>query len=177
MCLVCLETLSAMKDFNLSRHYNTLHKAEYEKYTEAARAAMVADLKSKVHKQQRLFTRATTTQESALRHILPLHLSSLKRMWQVEGCSAPRPLNQHHRCLIAHWCHLLNYCAPSGRTLSLAFTWKGSVWRAPVVCRAPVCLVCLACFLCGHSQVSLAVLVGLQHCEELASALCCHCRL
>jgi len=49
MCLVCLETLSAMKDFNLSRHYNTLHKVKYEKYTEAARAALIADLKSKVH--------------------------------------------------------------------------------------------------------------------------------
>uniref|UniRef100_G3NDL4 SPIN-DOC-like zinc-finger domain-containing protein n=1 Tax=Gasterosteus aculeatus TaxID=69293 RepID=G3NDL4_GASAC len=52
MCLVCLEPLSAMKDFNLSCHYNTLHKVKYEKYTEAARAALIADLKSKVHKQQ-----------------------------------------------------------------------------------------------------------------------------
>ena len=54
MCLVCLETLSAMKDFNLSRHYNTLHKVKYEKHTGAARAAVVADLKSKVHQQQEL---------------------------------------------------------------------------------------------------------------------------
>ena len=61
MCLVCLETLSAMKDFNVSRHYNTLR----EKYTATARAAVVADLKSKV--QQRLFTGATTTQESSLK--------------------------------------------------------------------------------------------------------------
>uniref|UniRef100_G3NBB9 SPIN-DOC-like zinc-finger domain-containing protein n=1 Tax=Gasterosteus aculeatus TaxID=69293 RepID=G3NBB9_GASAC len=66
MCLVCLETLSAMKDFNLSCHYNTLHKVKYEKYTEAARTALIADLKSKVHKQQQFFTRATTTQEAAL---------------------------------------------------------------------------------------------------------------
>jgi len=66
MCLVCLETLSAMKDFNLSRHYNSLHKVIYEKYTEAARAALIADLKSKVHKQQQFFTRATTTQEASL---------------------------------------------------------------------------------------------------------------
>ena len=47
MCLVCLETLSAMKDFNLSRHYNTLHKVKYEKYTGAARGAVVANLNLK----------------------------------------------------------------------------------------------------------------------------------
>lgn len=81
MCLVCLETLSAMKDFNLSRHYNMLHKARYEKYTEAARAAIVADLKSKVHKQQGLFTRATTTQESALKtsYAVALELAKAKK--------------------------------------------------------------------------------------------------
>ena len=67
MCLVCLETLSAMNEFNISRHYNTLHKVKYEKYTAAARAAVVVDLKTKVHKQQRLFTRAATTQESSLK--------------------------------------------------------------------------------------------------------------
>uniref|UniRef100_A0A3Q3JPD4 SPIN-DOC-like zinc-finger domain-containing protein n=1 Tax=Monopterus albus TaxID=43700 RepID=A0A3Q3JPD4_MONAL len=67
MCLVCLEILSVMKDFNISRHYNILHKVKYAKYTTAARAAIVADLKSKVQKQRYLFfTRATTTQESAL---------------------------------------------------------------------------------------------------------------
>uniref|UniRef100_A0A3Q3GZU0 HAT C-terminal dimerisation domain-containing protein n=1 Tax=Labrus bergylta TaxID=56723 RepID=A0A3Q3GZU0_9LABR len=31
LCLVCLETKSAMKDFNLSRHYNTTHKDKYDK--------------------------------------------------------------------------------------------------------------------------------------------------
>lgn len=66
MCLVCLETLSALKDYNLNRHYNTLHKVKYEKYTGAARAAVVADLKSKAGKQQHFFTKATTCQESAI---------------------------------------------------------------------------------------------------------------
>lgn len=66
MCLVCLETLSALKDYNLNRHYNTLHKVKYEKYTGAARAAVVADLKSKVGQQQQFFTKATTCQESAI---------------------------------------------------------------------------------------------------------------
>uniref|UniRef100_A0A3Q2PF54 HAT C-terminal dimerisation domain-containing protein n=1 Tax=Fundulus heteroclitus TaxID=8078 RepID=A0A3Q2PF54_FUNHE len=66
MCLVCLETLSALKDYNLSQHYNTLHKVKFEKYAGAARTAVVADLKSKVCKQQHSFTKATTCQESAI---------------------------------------------------------------------------------------------------------------
>ena len=70
LCLVCLETLSAMKYFNISRHYNTLR----EKYKAAA------DLKSKVH-QQRLFTRATTTKESSLKasYAVALELAKAKK--------------------------------------------------------------------------------------------------
>lgn len=39
MCLVCMDTKSAMKEFNLSRHYNTTHKGEYNKNTSADRTA------------------------------------------------------------------------------------------------------------------------------------------
>ena len=67
MCLVCLETKSAMKDFNLSRHYNTTHKDKYDKYTGAARAAIIVDLRGKIHQQQSFFTKATTTQEFSLK--------------------------------------------------------------------------------------------------------------
>ena len=67
MCLVCLETKSAMKDFNWSRHYNTMHKDKYDKYTGAARAAIIVDLRGKIHRQQSFFTKATTTQESSLK--------------------------------------------------------------------------------------------------------------
>ena len=45
---------------------------------------------------------------------------------------APPQLNQHVRCLIAHWCHLSTTALPLGALSLLAFTWKGSVWRAPV---------------------------------------------
>ena len=86
MCLVCLETLSAMKDFNISRHYNTLHKVKYEKYTAAARAAVVVDLKSKVHQQQRLFTGATTTQESSLKASYAVALELAKAKKPLSDC-------------------------------------------------------------------------------------------
>ena len=78
MCLVCLETKSAMKDFNLSRHYNTTHKDKYDKYTGAARATIIADLRGKIHRQQRFFTKATTTQESSLKASYPVSLELAK---------------------------------------------------------------------------------------------------
>lgn len=52
MCLVYLEMLSAMKYFNLSHHHDSLYKVKYKKQTKAARAALIAGLKSKLDKQQ-----------------------------------------------------------------------------------------------------------------------------
>uniref|UniRef100_A0A3P8RML6 HAT C-terminal dimerisation domain-containing protein n=1 Tax=Amphiprion percula TaxID=161767 RepID=A0A3P8RML6_AMPPE len=71
MCLVCLETKSSMKDFNISRHYNTT----------AARATIVADLKEKIHRQQSLFTKTTAAQESALKasYVVILELAKAKK--------------------------------------------------------------------------------------------------
>uniref|UniRef100_A0A3Q1CL92 HAT C-terminal dimerisation domain-containing protein n=1 Tax=Amphiprion ocellaris TaxID=80972 RepID=A0A3Q1CL92_AMPOC len=78
ICLVCLETKSAKKDFNSSRHYNTTHKEKFEKYTGVARAAVVADLKGKIHGQQSLFTKTTTAQKSALKaYVRWLNLSEM----------------------------------------------------------------------------------------------------
>jgi len=55
MSLVCLETKSAMKYYNVSCHYNSTHKDKYDKYTGAARIAIVADLKGKICQQQTFF--------------------------------------------------------------------------------------------------------------------------
>uniref|UniRef100_A0A3Q3E7H6 DUF4371 domain-containing protein n=1 Tax=Labrus bergylta TaxID=56723 RepID=A0A3Q3E7H6_9LABR len=63
-CLACLQTVSALKDFNLSRHYSCSNKAKYDKYTGVARTAIITDLKAKINKQQRFFVKATTTQDS-----------------------------------------------------------------------------------------------------------------
>ena len=59
---------------------------------------------------------------------------------------APPPLDQHHRYLIAHWCHLFNYCSLSLGTLSLA------VHLAGLCLACSVCLVGLESFICGHFQ-------------------------
>ena len=57
-----------MKDFNLNRHYATTpgHKDKYDKYTGAARSAILAELKKKAKEQQSFFTKATTVQDSCL---------------------------------------------------------------------------------------------------------------
>lgn len=62
-----LTDVSAMKDFNLSRHYTSMHKAKYDKYTGAARAAIITHLKAKIQKEQKFFIKATTTQKSSLK--------------------------------------------------------------------------------------------------------------
>uniref|UniRef100_A0A3P8TK50 HAT C-terminal dimerisation domain-containing protein n=1 Tax=Amphiprion percula TaxID=161767 RepID=A0A3P8TK50_AMPPE len=80
ICLVCLETTSAKKDFNSSGHYNTTHKEKFEKYTRVARAAVVADLKGTIHRQQSLFTKTTAAQESALKaYVVTLELTKAKK--------------------------------------------------------------------------------------------------
>uniref|UniRef100_A0A8C4FDD0 General transcription factor II-I repeat domain-containing protein 2 n=1 Tax=Dicentrarchus labrax TaxID=13489 RepID=A0A8C4FDD0_DICLA len=56
MCLVCLETKSAMKDFNLSCHYNMMHEDKYDI----------------------LFTKTMTTQESSLRASYAVYLELAK---------------------------------------------------------------------------------------------------
>ncbi|CAF2740970.1 unnamed protein product [Lepeophtheirus salmonis] len=60
------ETLTGLKDYNLNRHYNTLHRLKFEKDTGAARAVTVAELHSKVCQGQDIFTKVTTFQELAI---------------------------------------------------------------------------------------------------------------
>uniref|UniRef100_A0A3B4Z810 DUF4371 domain-containing protein n=1 Tax=Stegastes partitus TaxID=144197 RepID=A0A3B4Z810_9TELE len=69
------------KPMCLVLHYNTTQKDKYEKCTGAARAAIVADLKGKIHRQHSLFTKTTTVQESALKasYVVTLELAKAKK--------------------------------------------------------------------------------------------------
>ena len=71
-----------MKD----HHHSIVHKAKYEKYTATARAAVIADLNSKVHQLQRLLTRATTTQESSLKASYAVALELAKAKKPLSDC-------------------------------------------------------------------------------------------
>ncbi|XP_018117922.1 general transcription factor II-I repeat domain-containing protein 2 [Xenopus laevis] len=65
-CLVCAQTISVCKEYNVKRHYTTLHRDKYAKYTEA-RLTIIKDLKSKLHKQKSIFTAVTTAQKAAVK--------------------------------------------------------------------------------------------------------------
>ena len=52
LCLICNEMISVMKEYNVQRHYSTLHVTGYDKYTGEARRALLNDLKSNLRKRQ-----------------------------------------------------------------------------------------------------------------------------
>ncbi|XP_031746573.1 general transcription factor II-I repeat domain-containing protein 2B-like [Xenopus tropicalis] len=66
-CLVCAQTISSCKEYNVKRHYTTLHGAKYAKYTGEARLTIIKDLKSKLCKQKNIFSAVTTTQKAAVK--------------------------------------------------------------------------------------------------------------
>ena len=47
LCLVCQKTVSATKEYNLKRHYDTLHKHKFEKYEGKKRKNVLQSLKDK----------------------------------------------------------------------------------------------------------------------------------
>ena len=51
LCLVCQKTVLATKEYNLKRHYNTLHKHNFEKYEGKERKNVLQSLKEKQEKQ------------------------------------------------------------------------------------------------------------------------------
>lgn len=65
-CLICLQVVSVSKEFNVKRHYETLHKNKYDKYTGEARTAVCNDLKAKLQKQKQTLLRPATVQTSSL---------------------------------------------------------------------------------------------------------------
>lgn len=52
MCLICLQVISVLKEYNISRHYTSMHKS-YDKYTGDSRLALLKDLSSKLTKQKK----------------------------------------------------------------------------------------------------------------------------
>ena len=66
-CLVCVQVLSVRKEFNLKRHYTSLHEDKLKKYQGRARIALLEDYKKKKCKQQTgIFTRVAKTNISSL---------------------------------------------------------------------------------------------------------------
>ena len=58
ICLICNESVSVLKEYNIKRHYETKHANKFDKYKGQFRQDQVNDLKRKMSAQQKIFTRA-----------------------------------------------------------------------------------------------------------------------
>jgi hypothetical protein len=54
-CLVCMQVLSVPKEFNLKRHYSTLHEEKFNKYDGESSVALVNDFNKKLKQQTGMF--------------------------------------------------------------------------------------------------------------------------
>jgi len=74
VCLVCHETVSVYKDYNIKRHYETKHASKFDKLSEAERAEKVKQLEVSLGTQQLCFKRAHESNESIAKASLEVAL-------------------------------------------------------------------------------------------------------
>ena len=65
VCLLCHETIAIFKEYNLKRHHETKHNEFGCKLSEEEHKKKAAECVTKLKKQQRLFTKQSTLQDSA----------------------------------------------------------------------------------------------------------------
>ena len=56
LCLVCKQTIAVMKDYNVKRHYETLHKKQYEEYSGKSRIDVAIRLKREYQKEKKVLS-------------------------------------------------------------------------------------------------------------------------
>ncbi len=67
VCLICQETVSVFKEYNLRRHYETHQIEKYASLQGQIRADKVSKLKSVLSTQQNMFVRQTQLNQSSVR--------------------------------------------------------------------------------------------------------------
>lgn len=65
-CLVCLQIISVPKEYNVKRHYSTMHESKFSNCTEEARRVLVGDLKKKLKQQTCMFNKMSHIQTHSL---------------------------------------------------------------------------------------------------------------
>lgn len=80
-CLVCMNVVSVPKEYNVRRHYTTLHEKKYATYTDESRGALVADLKKKLKQQTGMFGKILHSQKHSLHasYAVSLELAKAKK--------------------------------------------------------------------------------------------------
>ena len=66
LCLVCQKTVSATKEYNLKRYYDTLHKHKFEKYEGKERKNVLQRFKDKQEKQVSTMFNFVSSQKTSL---------------------------------------------------------------------------------------------------------------
>ena len=80
LCLVCQKTVSATKEYNLKRHYDTLHKHKFEKYEGKERKNVLQSLKDKHEKQVSTMADFVSSQKTSLAASYEVALLLAKKM-------------------------------------------------------------------------------------------------
>lgn len=65
-CLVCMQVVSVPKEYNVKRHYSTMHEEKYRKYEGQSRVVLIQDLKKKLKQQTSMFHKVANTNTLAL---------------------------------------------------------------------------------------------------------------
>lgn len=80
-CLICMQILSVPKEYNVKRHYSTLHECKYSKYDSEARKSLIESLKKKLKHQTGMFIKVNSAQTRALHasYAVSLELAKAKK--------------------------------------------------------------------------------------------------
>ena len=77
---ICQKTVSATKEYNLKRHYDTLHKHNFEKYEGKERKNILQSLKDKQEKQVSRMLNFVSSQKTSLAASYEVALLLAKKM-------------------------------------------------------------------------------------------------
>lgn len=65
-CIVCMQILSVPKEYNVKRHYTTLHEKKFQQYTGESRNGIITDYKKKLKLQTNFFKKSDTDNKCSI---------------------------------------------------------------------------------------------------------------
>jgi hypothetical protein len=67
ICLICQKSVAVLKEYNIKRHFETLHKDTYGHLEGLLRKSKIDDLKKRLERQQNLFTAGNISSENVVK--------------------------------------------------------------------------------------------------------------
>lgn len=65
-CIVCMQVVSIPKEYNMKRHYTTLHEKTFQQYTGESRKAIITEYKKKLKQQTNFFKKSDTDNKCSI---------------------------------------------------------------------------------------------------------------